>query len=131
MLSKESNPPIDHVIQAGIVPRLIECLSDNDHPKLQFEAAWSLTNIASGTSEHVKVVVDHGALPPLVVLLKSQDKTVQDQATRAVGNIAGNSPDMRNKVLESFAQLKRFFSCKNLASESGDEHKRKSTREGF
>jgi len=103
LLSKESNPPIDHVIQAGIVPRLIEFLSDNDHPKLQFEAAWLLTNIASGTSEHVKVVVNDGVLPPLVVLLRSQDKDAQEQTIWALGNIAGDSPDMRNKVVESGA----------------------------
>ena len=61
-MSKGNNPPIDELIQAGIVPILVECLDDDDNPALQFEATWALTNIASGTSDQTKEVVKNGEL---------------------------------------------------------------------
>lgn len=99
ILSKEPQPPIDEVIASGAVPIFVELLDKDDNIDIQFEVAWILTNIASGTTEQTKVIVDHGAIPKFVRLLNSNDARVREQAVWAIGNIIGDGPDLRDLVV--------------------------------
>ena len=101
-LSMARNPPIDACIDANLVPTFVTMLG---HPesKMQFEAAWCLTNIASGTSKQCDVVIKNNGVPPLVALMGSPSLDVCEQAVWAIGNIAGDCPELRDLVLQNGA----------------------------
>jgi importin subunit alpha-2 len=72
--------------------------------KLQFEAAWALTNIDS--SDHTAVIVEAGAIPPLLSILATKlapgsvsQAELIEQAVWCLGNIAGDGAALRDAVL--------------------------------
>lgn len=77
----DSNPPIDTVVKQKIIPQFVEFLKHTDMPQFQFEAAWVLNNVASGTFEHTKAVIDGGAVPIFVQLLASSSEDVREQVS--------------------------------------------------
>lgn len=103
LLSIANNPPIQRVIDTGVIPRLVQFLANFNDSKLQFEAAWALTNIVSGTEEQTRIVINHNAVPAFTQLLRSSDRNVAEQAVWALSNIAGDSAECRDLVLNSGA----------------------------
>jgi hypothetical protein len=118
-LSIERNPPIQMVIDFGIVPRFIEFLQRPlGNSMLVFEAAWVLTNIASGSVSQTQFVVDCGAVPRFIRLMEHDDDQIKEQAVWALGNIAGNGIENRDLLIESgiMKYLLEFGASKSLKS---------------
>lgn len=66
ILSIAESPPIQAVIDAGLVPRMIEYVKQQEYPQLQLEATWALTNVASGTTIQCQSIIDKGGIPLFV-----------------------------------------------------------------
>ncbi|CAH8288895.1 unnamed protein product [Heterobilharzia americana] len=92
LLSSDRNPPIDELINAGMLSKLVSCLT--------VKTAWALTNIASGTSSQTLAVVHAGAVPLFLKLLSSSHPNVCEQAVWALGNIIGDGPGLRDYVIQ-------------------------------
>ena len=99
-LALEDNPPIDDIsANPSIIRRLVEFLTLNE-PALQFEAAWSLTNIASGTAENTLAVVKANGIEAFAKLLLSDEPHIVEQAIWALGNIVGEETCNRDQALK-------------------------------
>ncbi|KAG2379162.1 hypothetical protein C9374_007800 [Naegleria lovaniensis] len=92
--------------------------------QLQFEATWAITNIASGTSEHTRYVVELDCVPKIINLLSSENDDVRQQSVWALGNIAGDSAALRDLVLTKGAMSKVL---KLINTESSSRVKRDAT----
>jgi len=118
LLSLEKSPPIDAVIKCGCLPHLVRCLGAVDNQKLQFEAAWALTNVASGESRHTNALVESGAVPPLLKLLNSPSWEIREQAVWALGNVAGDGAALRDLLLRCGAMQELISMMNRILQES-------------
>jgi len=100
LLSREEGPTVQPIIDANLVPRMIEFMQREDEPQLQIEAAWVLTNVSSGTTAQTQIVIDRGAIPWFTKILRSKDPNLSEQALWALANISGDSPVHRDIVLK-------------------------------
>lgn len=108
-LSVDHNPPIQQMIDSGLIPRFVELLSvsnilytnldSKNMTSIRCEAAWALTNIASGNSIQTQKILDYGAIPLFADMLKEDSEEIVDQAAWAFGNISGDSEIMRDACI--------------------------------
>ena len=95
-LSKQDDAIIEIAIELGIVPLLVKVLENSSCPANQVEAVWCITNIATGTSEQTESVLC--TAPTLVQLLEIENAHLQEQCVWALGNMAGDNLDFRNRI---------------------------------
>ena len=78
------------MIDAGLVPKMIELVKQEEYPQLQLEATWTLTNVASGTNIQCQSIIDKGGIQLFIGLLLKKNMEIVEQAIWALGNIGGD-----------------------------------------
>ncbi|KIO28508.1 hypothetical protein M407DRAFT_22251 [Tulasnella calospora MUT 4182] len=113
-------PPgaVQAVFDTGLVPAIVSLL-DSEDARIQFEAAWIVTNLASERAQHTEQVIDAGAIPKLVILSASPNADVAENAVWALGNTLGHSARLRDRVEEEggTAVLVKLVDCRDSSSE--------------
>mmetsp|Transcript_14934 Transcript_14934/g.33575 ORF Transcript_14934/g.33575 Transcript_14934/m.33575 type:complete len:288 (-) Transcript_14934:108-971(-) len=96
---ESSHPPrTDIVIQAGLIPKLMELGKAEKH-ELQFEALWILTDCTQKDEKHTKEIAELGLVSSLQPLLLSPSASAREQVLDIYANIAGASIELRDKVM--------------------------------
>ncbi|KAA0170934.1 hypothetical protein FNF28_01212 [Cafeteria roenbergensis] len=103
-LSVEESPPLQEVVESGRLPLLVSMAQGSGPVRLQFEALWAITNVASGSSEFTNAAVEAGAIEAAVAAAGSSEfNEVREQAMWCIGNIAGDCARLRDACLSQGA----------------------------
>lgn len=88
------------ILECGAVPRLKELVTHSNR-EIQKEACWTLSNIAAGTVDQIQAVINSGAIPPLVKLVRNKktDQEVRSEACWVVLNATSCGSDSQIEVL--------------------------------
>ncbi len=117
-VSVPQDPPISEVIQEDPMKVFVAILEDNDSTEdMIFETIWILTNIASGTSEQTKVVVESGALDAAMNHLEDSSITIAEQTLWLMGNVCGDCVENRDMILLAGGAKKVIAAYKKHATD--------------
>ncbi|KAH9385363.1 uncharacterized protein NEMAJ01_0259 [Nematocida major] len=113
LLSAAKCPPIDFVVMNGLTPTFSKLINpenpiyttmpEETAVRIIHEAAWVVTNIASGSTEQTMAAVKAGAVPNLVKLLYLDNMQLQDQAVWGISNISGDCETGRDACIDAGA----------------------------
>ncbi|KAJ6237576.1 importin subunit alpha-8 [Anaeramoeba flamelloides] len=117
LLSEETDPPIDLILESGAPQYIAEFLLMDDYHNLQFESTWAISNLCSDSTSQTKQIVDLGVIPKFVDLISSPDIRISEQAMWGLANIAGDNTLFRDRVLEQkniIQNISNVFSRKDI-----------------
>ena len=102
LLSKAENTgPSEQIMASNTVPILLSFFKSEDNLKMQFEAAWAVTNLCSEGRDIVDYVCKHDAISAFEGLLNTTKHfEIMEQAVWGLGNIAGECQQYRNQIIK-------------------------------
>jgi importin subunit alpha-1 len=99
-LSYLSDGKVDAVLDAGVLPRVIQLL-DHKENNVQTPALRCIGNFVTGDEQQTQRVVDANALVHLAMLLKSPAHSICKEACWAISNITAGNQTQIQAVIDS------------------------------
>ncbi|KAG8952264.1 Importin subunit alpha-1 [Tulasnella sp. 424] len=97
---RRESATIQAIITSDLLPAIVDMVSSGDHFDSQVRAASILLSVTGGSSEQTSAAVDAGAIPTLVTLASSSNRTaLRNKALLALGNIGGDSQHLRERLI--------------------------------
>ncbi|XP_031629036.1 importin subunit alpha-like [Contarinia nasturtii] len=106
----QRDPPINDMISNGIVQIFVDFLN-SESSDLQYEAAWALKMITSGTQSQINAVAKAGAIPKFISLMKLRHVGLSIQSSWALNNILDSgsythkSEALENNIVEVLVEI--------------------------
>lgn len=91
---------IQAVVDAGVVPQLVELLSAEDVSVLT-PAVRAVGNIVTGSEEHTDCVINAGALPKFRELLRHEKMSIVKEAAWSVSNITAGTLSQIQAIIDN------------------------------
>lgn len=86
------------IVQADAIPRLCELLQPSYEPEVSSQAAGALLNLASDCPEYAKMIVKHGAIGPLINLVRDGPDLAREYAAGALMNIIRGDMEVADRA---------------------------------
>lgn len=113
-ISGAEEPPVGEILQTSVLSLISQLLKFNDTSEevrvMKLEAVWILTNLAFGEREEVEPILDpqYEIMNSISRIISSNDKPMVEQALWFLGNLSGESADLREAVIEQSSLLDTF-----------------------
>ncbi|KAJ6235500.1 importin subunit alpha-4 [Anaeramoeba flamelloides] len=99
-LSDGNDLNINSVINAGVVPKMVEFLGSNN-PKIQTPALRVIGNIVTGDFEQTQRVMETDILDKLYTLISHQRNQIKKEACWVLSNITAGTENQIQQVIDS------------------------------
>jgi hypothetical protein len=75
-LSIEKKPPIQEVLDEGLLELFLNLMQNHCHSSMRTEAAWAIANLCSGTSVQCAKIIEANTLQIVIDLLNEKDMSL-------------------------------------------------------
>jgi len=100
LLTAGKDAPVNESVELGLGEAVLLFCNPGMPDELVEEAAWCLCNMASGNEATTEAIVKLGAVASLLSLVQSSNPLVLEHSIWAIGNVIGDSVELRTVFLD-------------------------------